>query len=128
MDPRHEVVGEAGDGAEVVELARTLEPDVVLMDVRMPGTDGIEATRRLDASGSTARVLMLTTFDADEFVYDSMRELARRNAAAYTRLITPPGKSLRVSGAHRVLRAWAIVRRGGPLIILPSTAFPLPSS
>jgi len=68
-----EVVGEAGDGAAAVEAVRTHAPDVVLMDVRMPEVDGIEATRRLVATGAVARVLMLTTFDADEYVYDAMK-------------------------------------------------------
>ena len=67
------VVGEAEDGAEVVALARATDPDVVLMDVRMPGVDGVEATRRLVASGSRARVLILTTFDLDEYVYEAIR-------------------------------------------------------
>ena len=64
-----EVVGEASDGAEAVELALMSSPDVVLMDIRMPRLDGIEATRRLLSARSAARVLMLTTFDQDEYVY-----------------------------------------------------------
>ena len=68
-----EVVGEAGDGREAVAAARELEPDVVLMDVRMPEMDGIEATRRLARAGCRARVLVLTTFDADEYVYEAMK-------------------------------------------------------
>lgn len=68
-----EVVGEAANGREAVSLARALEPDVVLMDVRMPELDGIEATRRLARAGSLARVLVLTTFDADEYVYEAMK-------------------------------------------------------
>jgi DNA-binding NarL/FixJ family response regulator len=68
-----EVVGEAGDGAAAVDATHTLTPDVVLMDVRMPEMDGIEATRRLVTAGAAARVLMLTTFDADEYVYDAMK-------------------------------------------------------
>lgn len=67
------VVGEAGDGAESVALTAEFEPDVVLMDVRMPGVDGIEATRLIVASGSPARVLVLTTFDLDEYVYAALR-------------------------------------------------------
>jgi len=72
-DPGIDVVGQATDGLEAVALARTTRPDVVLMDVRMPNLDGIEATRRLLAEGSTARVLMLTTFDIDEYVYEAIR-------------------------------------------------------
>jgi DNA-binding NarL/FixJ family response regulator len=68
-----EVVGEAADGREAVALARRLVPDVILMDVRMPDVDGVEATRRLAAVGSPARVLILTTFDLDEYVYDAIR-------------------------------------------------------
>ena len=73
-EPDIEVVGEAGDGVQAIEEARRLEPDVVLMDVRMPELDGIEATRRLLANGAgTTKVVMLTTFDMDEYVYDALR-------------------------------------------------------
>ena len=69
-----EVVGEAADGREAVTEARRLRPDVVLMDVRMPDVDGIEATRRLLAEDRSAvKVVMLTTFDMDEYVYDALR-------------------------------------------------------
>ncbi|GHE96329.1 DNA-binding response regulator [Streptomyces longispororuber] len=68
-----EVVGEAGDGAEAVRLARELAPDVVVMDIRMPGMDGIEATRRVTADGGAARVVVLTTFDDDDYVYGALR-------------------------------------------------------
>ena len=73
-EPDIEVVGEAGDGARAIEEVRRLEPDVVLMDVRMPELDGIEATRRLLANGAGAtKVVMLTTFDMDEYVYEALR-------------------------------------------------------
>ena len=71
-----EVAGEAGTGAEAVDLTRSLRPDVVVMDIRMPGLDGIEATRRIMASAdpeSLARVVVLTTFDDDEYVYAALR-------------------------------------------------------
>jgi len=69
-----EVVGEAVDGAEAVEAARRCQPDIVLMDVRMPRLDGIEATRRLIANaGGSIRVLVLTTFDLDEYVFKALR-------------------------------------------------------
>ncbi len=67
------VVGEAADGREVLDLVERSTPDVVLMDVRMPQTDGIEATRLLTSSGSSARVLILTTFDLDDYVYSALR-------------------------------------------------------
>lgn len=72
--PDIDVVGEAGDGARAAELAAQLRPDVVLMDVRMPGTDGIEGTRLIRALGDPAvRVLVVTTFDLDRHVYDALR-------------------------------------------------------
>ncbi|MGW1770221.1 response regulator [Streptomyces sp. NPDC002104] len=87
--PDMEVVGEAGNGADAVELVARLRPDVAIMDIRMPGTDGIEATRRIDAQSSSkeakgakgaegaqtaaTRVLILTTFDDDEYVYGALR-------------------------------------------------------
>jgi DNA-binding NarL/FixJ family response regulator len=68
-----EVVGQAADGLQAVALCRSLAPDVVVMDVRMPGVDGIEATRRIVAAGLPARVLVLTTFHHDEYVWGALR-------------------------------------------------------
>jgi DNA-binding NarL/FixJ family response regulator len=68
-----DVVGEAADGGQAVEATKRLRPKVVLMDVRMPGMNGIEATRRILVSGVDSRVLILTTFDIDEYVYQALR-------------------------------------------------------
>ncbi|MFB4285822.1 MULTISPECIES: response regulator [Nonomuraea] len=67
-----QVVGEAGDGAQAAEMALELQPDIVLMDVRMPEVDGVEATRRICTGTSRVRVLILTTFDLDEYVYAAL--------------------------------------------------------
>jgi DNA-binding NarL/FixJ family response regulator len=71
--PDIDVAGEAGTGAEAVRLVRDTDPDVVVMDIRMPGIDGIEATRMITAGDSRARVLVLTTFDDDDYVYGALR-------------------------------------------------------
>ncbi|WP_371501533.1 response regulator transcription factor [Kitasatospora sp. NBC_00374] len=71
--PETEVVGEAAHGADAVRRAAELRPDVVLMDVRMPGMDGIEATRRIVAAGGRCRILVLTTFDMDEYAHAALR-------------------------------------------------------
>ena len=72
--PDFTVVGTASDGAEAVRISKDLHPDVVLMDIRMPGIDGIEATRQLAGTGADApRILILTTFDLDQYVYDALR-------------------------------------------------------
>lgn len=74
-EPDIEVVGEAGDGNEAISAVERFQPDVVLMDVRMPRMDGLEATRRILQTGNTqpVRVLMLTTFELDEYIYESLR-------------------------------------------------------
>jgi DNA-binding NarL/FixJ family response regulator len=72
-NPDLDVVGEAGTGTEAVQLVRDLRPDVVVMDIRMPGMDGIEATRIITAEHPAARVIVLTTFDDDDYVYGALR-------------------------------------------------------
>lgn len=93
-----EVIGEAADGDEAVALCRELHPDVVLMDVRMPGLDGIEATRRIVADGARAatRVVMLTTFDMDQYVYEALQ------AGASGFLLKDVEPELLVAGIHAV--------------------------
>lgn len=73
LDGDIEVVGEAGDGVNAVRLARELHPDVVLMDIQMPGIDGLEATRRVLAEPRAPKVIVLTTFDRNEYVYEAMK-------------------------------------------------------
>jgi DNA-binding NarL/FixJ family response regulator len=106
-----EVLGEAADGREAVRLARALRPDVVLMDVRMPGLDGIGATRELMGAGAGGpRVLMLTTFDLDEYVYEALRA----GASGFLLKDTPPDRLVAAIHAVRdgeALLAPAITRR-----------------
>jgi DNA-binding NarL/FixJ family response regulator len=105
-----EVVGEAEDGNEAVEAAGRLRPDVVLMDVRMPGVDGIEATRRIAALGLDARVLVLTTFDVDDYVYDAMKA----GASGFLLKSAPPrqlAEAVRTIAAGDALLAPSVTRR-----------------
>jgi DNA-binding NarL/FixJ family response regulator len=105
-----EVVGEAEDGAEAVRLVEELDPDVVLMDVRMPAVDGVEATRRIAASGARARILILTTFDLDEYVYDAIRAGA---SGFLLKDVHPPQlvDAVRVVAAGDALLAPSVTRR-----------------
>jgi DNA-binding NarL/FixJ family response regulator len=99
-----EVAGEAADGQEAVSEVQRLHPDVVLMDVRMPVLDGIEATRRLLADGGTeAKVVMLTTFDMDEYVYDALRA----GASGFLLKDVPPEQL--VAGIRAVARGDALL-------------------
>ncbi|MFJ9692622.1 response regulator [Kitasatospora sp. NPDC101183] len=106
------VAGEAADGEQAVDLALRLRPDVVLMDIRMPGTDGLEATRRICAHPDTAgtRVLVLTTFDLDEYVYAALRAGA---SGFLLKDILPADllTALRVVAAGDALLAPAVTRR-----------------
>src|SRR3954453_6303878 len=107
-----DVVGEASDGAEAVKLTRQLKPDVVLMDIRMPELDGIEATRRIAelATDPPARVLMLTTFDLNEYVYEALRA----GASGFLLKDVPPEQlaaGIRVVAGGEALLAPPITRR-----------------
>ena len=105
-----DVVGEASDGAEAVELARALRPDVVLMDIRMPELDGLEATRRILAADPDARVLILTTFDLDEYIYEALRA----GASGFVLKDDPPEQliaAVRTAAAGNALLSPAVTKR-----------------
>jgi DNA-binding NarL/FixJ family response regulator len=110
-EPDLDVAGEAGDGSQAVDEAVRLRPDVVLMDVRMPGVDGIEATRRLGRlTPNPPRVLMLTTFDLDQYVYDALRA----GASGFLLKDAPAAQlvdAIRVVAAGDALLAPTVTRR-----------------
>jgi DNA-binding NarL/FixJ family response regulator len=105
--PDLEVVGEAGDGAAAIEVIAQTRPDVVVMDVRMPRMDGVEATRRIRVSDDAPRVLILTTFDLDEYVYEAIKAGAS-------------GFLLKDTGARNLIEGVRIVH-SGDAIVAPST-------
>ena len=119
------VCGEAGDGAAAVELTARLMPDVVLLDIRMPVMDGIEATRRIVASGTTSRVLLLTTFDLDEYAYAGLRA----GASGFLLKLVHPGElvtAIRAVASGDAVVAPSVTRRlldtFGPRIPDPAIA------
>jgi DNA-binding NarL/FixJ family response regulator len=105
--PDLEVVGEAGDGGEAIEVVAQTRPDVVVMDVRMPRMDGVEATRRIRVSDDAPRVLILTTFDLDEYVYEAIKAGAS-------------GFLLKDTGARNLIEGVRIAA-SGDAIVAPST-------
>jgi DNA-binding NarL/FixJ family response regulator len=113
------VVGEAGDGAEAVRLTAELEPDVVLMDVRMPEMDGIEATRRIAESGSRSRVVVLTTFDLDEYAFAALQA----GASGFLLKDVPPGDLL--TGIRAVASGDAVIAPSATRRLLDSFAHQL---
>jgi DNA-binding NarL/FixJ family response regulator len=105
-----EVAGEAADGAEAIALVEEHQPDVVLMDVRMPNVDGIEATRRIVTSGSPARIIILTTHDIDEYVFAALRAGA---SGFLLKDVRPPDlvEGIRVVARGDALLAASVTRR-----------------
>jgi DNA-binding NarL/FixJ family response regulator len=117
-----DVVGEAGDGTEAIELARTHAPDVVLMDIRMPRLDGIAATRAIVDNRPATRVLVLTTFDLDDYVYDAitagasgflLKDVGRDDLVAAVRVVAA-GEALLAPTVTRRLLADFVRSRPGP--------------
>jgi DNA-binding NarL/FixJ family response regulator len=116
-----EIVGEAANGVEAVEAARNLDPDVVLMDVRMPELDGVQATRMIVDSQSSARIIILTTFDLDEYVYAALRA----GASGFLLKDAPPADLL--SGIRAVASGDAVVAPSVTRRLLSNYAHRLPA-
>jgi DNA-binding NarL/FixJ family response regulator len=117
-----EVVGEADNGRAALQKVSALVPDVVLMDIRMPGMDGIEATRRLTAGDSPSRVLVLTTYDLDEYAYSALRA----GASGFLLKDTPVGEL--VSAIHAVADGHAVVAPRITRLLLDTYAHRLPDA
>jgi DNA-binding NarL/FixJ family response regulator len=124
-----EVVGQAATGAEAVRLAADLHPDVVVMDIRMPGMDGIEATRLVTTGPGQTRVVVLTTFDDDDHVYAALRagasgflvkDMALDDILAAIRVVAAGDALIAPSVTRRLIAEFA--RRPGPAVSAPASA------
>ncbi|TRV73573.1 response regulator transcription factor [Streptomyces sp. 130] len=129
--PDIEVVGEAGTGEEAVRLTASLAPDVVVMDIRMPGMDGIEATSRIAAQGGEAHVVVLTTFDDDDYVYGALRagaagflvkDMALDDILAAVRVVASGDALLAPSVTRRLIKEFAARPASAPAAPAPLSA------